>query len=128
MSAQANVDVLVPSALIAPFQSSALKGDMTLAQALDRLLAGTSLNYKISHRQRVTIIANQKRRAKPVSDSPKPIKAIEEVIVTATKRATDLQKTPIAVTALTQATLNQLQAKDIHLPSDLRQAKLEQPR
>ncbi len=119
VSAQANVDVLVPSALVASFQSPALKGDMTLAQALDRLLAGTSLKYKVSNRQRVTIIANQKRRVKSVSDAPKPIKAIEEVIVTATKRATDLQKTPIAVTALTQASLNQLQAKDIRNLTDM---------
>jgi iron complex outermembrane recepter protein len=80
---------------------------------------GTSLKYKISDHQRVTIIAVHKPSSKLLSESPKPVKAIEEVIVTATKRATDLQKTPIAVTALTQANLNQVQAKDIRNLSDM---------
>lgn len=119
LSAQANVDVLVPSALVSSFRSPELKGQMTLNQALHSLLVGTSLKYKISDRQRVTIIVNHKPQPKLLSDSPKSVKAIEEVIVTATKRATDLQKTPIAVTALTQANLNQTQAKDIRNLTDL---------
>jgi len=119
ISAQANVDVLVPSALAARLQSPVLKGQMTLSQALTHLLSGTSLKYKISNRQRVTITANHKLPVKSVNEAPKAIRAIEEVIVTATKRATDLQKTPIAVTALTQANLNQLQAKDIRNITDM---------
>lgn len=119
VSAQANVDVLVPSALVTPFKSPVIKGEMTLAKALDKLLAGTSLKYKISEQLRVTITANNKPQPKAVSESPKPAKAIEEVFVTATKRATDLQKTPIAVTALSQANLNQYQAKDIRNLTDM---------
>jgi len=117
VSAQANVDVLVPSALVTSFKSPSIKGDMTLTQVLDKLLAGTSLNYKISEQRRVTIAATNKPLAKVTNE--KPAKAIEEVIVTATKRATDLQKTPIAVTALSQANLNQYQAKDIRNLTDM---------
>lgn len=112
VSSQANVDVLVSSSLLTQITSPALQGDMTLSKALDKLLAGTALTYKLSENQRISILAATKAPAKP-SDSPKPSKAIEEVIVTATKRATDLQKTPIAVTALSQANLDQYQAKDI---------------
>ncbi len=119
VSAQANVDVLVPSALVTTLKSPAIKGEMSLAQALEKLLAGTSLMYKIGEQQRVTITASKKPQPKLVNEGSKPTKPIEEVIVTATKRATDLQKTPIAVTALNQANLNQYQAKDIRNLTDV---------
>ena len=119
LSAQANVDVLVSSALVTKFISPSLKGEMTLTDALDKLLAGTSLQYKVSEQARVTIVANEKPAKKLTPENSKPTKGIEEVIVTATKRATDLQKTPIAVTALNQNTLNQFQAKDIRNLTDV---------
>ena len=119
VSAQANVDVLVPSALAAHFTSPNLLGPMTLAEALGKLLAGTDLKFKISDNQRVTILAAPKPQARARNDQPKSSKAIEEVIVTATKRATDLQKTPIAITALNQANLDQYQAKDIRNLTDV---------
>lgn len=117
VSTQANVDVLVPSALVAQFKSTPIKGQMTLTKALDKLLAGTYLQYKVSENQRITITANPKPQPKVVAE--KPAKGIEEVIVTATKRITDLQKTPIAVTVLNQANLNQYQAKDIRNLTDM---------
>jgi iron complex outermembrane receptor protein len=119
VSAQANVDVLVSSELITAFKSPVIKGDMTLAKALETLLAGTSLKYHISEQRRVSITGSTKSQPKVVSDNSKPAKAIEEVIVTATKRMTNLQKTPIAVTVLNQANLNQYQAKDIRNLSDM---------
>ncbi|WP_189415313.1 TonB-dependent receptor domain-containing protein [Cellvibrio zantedeschiae] len=119
VSAQANVDVLVSSTLVTPYKSPVIKGEMTLSKALDQLLQGTALTYKISKQQRVTISAIKKPQPKTLSETPKAVKAIEEVIVTATKRATDLQKTPIAVTALNQANLNQYQAKDIRNLTDV---------
>lgn len=117
VSAQANVDFLVPSALVIQLKSPAIKGKMTLTKALDKLLADTALQYRVGEHERITIMA--KPVAKLIVDSSKPAKAIEEVIVTATKRATDLQKTPIAVTALNQANLNQYQAKDIRNLTDM---------
>lgn len=117
LSAQANVDVLVPSALVASFKSPAINGQMTLTKALDKLLTGTGLQYKVSEQARITIVANPKPQPKVIAE--KPTKAIEEVVVTATKRVTDLQKTPIAVTVLNQASLNQYQAKDIRNLTDM---------
>lgn len=111
LSAQANVDVLADSELLAPFSSQAVVGKMNLTKAIELLLNGTGLQYKISHNQRVTIFS--KSVAKQPIATPRPSRAIEEVIVTATKRATDLQKTPIAITALNQANLDQNHVKDI---------------
>ena len=117
VSAQANVDVLVPSALVAQFKSPYIKGRMTLTKVLDKLLVGTSLQYKVSENQRITITANPKPQPKVIAE--KQAKGIEEVVVTATKRVTNLQKTPIAVTVLNQANLNQYQAKDIRNLTDM---------
>src|SRR4051812_20389290 len=55
LSAQANVDVLADSELLAPFSSPAVVGKMSLAKAVEQLLNGTGLEYKISQNQRITI-------------------------------------------------------------------------
>ncbi|MET0355212.1 MAG: TonB-dependent receptor, partial [Cellvibrio sp.] len=115
LSAQANVDVFAPSALVAAIKSPALKGQMTLTQALDNLLMGTALQYKVSAQNRISITA---KPVKAVLETSRP-RTIEEVVVTATRRATDLQKTPVAVTALSQQNLNQHRVKDIRNLTDL---------
>lgn len=118
LASQTNTDILISSAMVAHLKSPALTGQKTLAQALDSLLQGTSLNYKVSEKQQITI-TQQIQSTKPLVDVPRTVKPIEEVIVTATKRSTDLQKTPLAVTALSQSSLDQQQAKDVRDLTDL---------
>lgn len=118
LSLQADVDVFAPSALIASLKSPSVKGPMLLDDALDKLLRGTGLQYNISEHNRVTISAGVKA-PKPASENSRQARGIEEITVTATRRTTDLQKTPIAVTAMDQENLNLHHVKDIRNLTDL---------
>lgn len=96
-------------------QAPALNGHYTLDEALSRLLANSSLTFNIAGGQHISLT----RAASPAAVPPPPpartakTRILEEVIVTSLRRATDLQKTPIAITALDQAQIDQLHAKDI---------------
>ncbi|BFM12618.1 TonB-dependent receptor [Simiduia litorea] len=97
------------SALTAP----ALKGQFQLSAGLRQLLINSGVHFRIDPQGITlyqTVATNQ---TQPQRTSKQPERVLEEVIVTSLRRATDLQKTPIAVTAMDQNQIDQLQAKDI---------------
>lgn len=97
------------SALTAP----TLQGRYGLQSALEALLINSGLRYRIDP-QGITLFRPQAAKAKTATRVKKHTdRVLEEVIVTSLRRATDLQKTPIAITAMDQSQIDQLQAKDI---------------
>ncbi|MBL4828094.1 MAG: TonB-dependent receptor plug domain-containing protein, partial [Spongiibacteraceae bacterium] len=111
---QADMDLVGLSADLSEWVSPAIDARMTLAQVLDLLLRDTQLRYQIIQQRSVTI--NQIEAAEPApkhSTLSAPLSVLEEVMVNATRRDTNLQKTPIAVTASSQFDLHRHQVNDL---------------
>ncbi len=119
---QANMDIIGLSAELARLRAPALEGVLSPAEALGKLLAGSGLFYSISPRGAVTI-STEKPRSNTVAEESetlfKPSALLEEVTVSATRRMTNLQQTPIAVTAASQSILNRNQVKDLRDMTDI---------
>jgi iron complex outermembrane receptor protein len=75
------------------------------------LVAGTALGLTIGAGQ--SAFAQTAGGVAPEAAAPASDSAIGEIIVTATRRETSLQKTPVAVSAFSQATLDRQQVKDV---------------
>ncbi len=101
----------------------ALNGRYTVEEALDRLLTGSGLAHK-TVRGKVVIIQRaatpikvSSREGRPVArmvkaepagadaESASASPGVEEIVVTAQKRAENLQKTPLAISAVTAETI-----------------------
>jgi len=111
---QADIDVIGLSAELSKLTSPALMGLMIHTDALDALFQGTHLSYRVRRQQAVTITEKIPMVA-PADEasSPEPAPILEEVIVSATRRNTNLQDTPIAVTAISSFELERNQVKDL---------------
>ncbi len=112
LSRQANVQLVVASDVVKGISSAGLEGEYSLEQALDRLLGESGLIYRVDPAGTITVM----RRAPadpPTSsalrersrDSFEESTVLEEVIVTAQKRAESAQDVPISMQALTAAEL-----------------------
>ena len=113
---QADMDIVGLSSRLSQLTSPEVDGEMTRTQALDRLLSGTNLRYHISRQRAVTITEQKVVSVQPVSVNPakaETLSLLEEVTVSATRRNTNLQNTPIAITAVNQFTLERNQARDL---------------
>ncbi len=111
---QADMDIVGLSAELSQLTSPPVYGLMTRIEALELLLRDTRLHYQISRFRAVTISestpAPEPVIEKAISTSPS---VLEEVTVSATRRNTNLQHTPIAVTAVNQSVLMRNQIKDL---------------
>jgi iron complex outermembrane receptor protein len=113
LAKQADLQILFSQQLVSGLQSAALSGRYSGAEALQRLLSESNLEYVVDGTDTVTIRARtaapqptSRAAALPTASSAAEAPAedvstgVEEVIVTAQKRAERLQDVPVAVTAL----------------------------
>ena len=107
-SLQADINIIGITANLQPHVIADLKGTLTRAEALTALLESTGLDYKIINDKAVSIFV----ATLPAEDSDTDT-LLQEIIVTAAGRATDLQKTPIAVTAFDQIKLDSDRISDL---------------
>ncbi len=100
-SRQSGIAVLISSEVEGQWQSSPLQGQFSPDEALARLLLGTDLIYRAVANQSLVIVPKPidvSRRHSPQSDQQRY--ELEEITVTAGKRVSNLQDTPMTVTAL----------------------------
>lgn len=82
---QANLSVLAPTALVEGKQGPEVKGQMSAASALDRLLEGSGLTYVFVQSNAVRIIAKDQAQAAPApTRQPAEDEASDRVVVTGT--------------------------------------------
>ncbi len=122
-SRQSGIAVLMSSNIEGQWQSQALQGEWSPYQALAQLLQGTNLTYRSVADQSLVIVpqpVSHIRRHPRSADQPRAL--LEEITVTAGKRASNLQDTPMTVTALDYQTLQDLRITSVfdvidHVPS-----------
>ncbi|MBT6593564.1 MAG: TonB-dependent receptor [Porticoccaceae bacterium] len=113
-SKQADINIIGVTAILRDHRVAVLKGDFTKAEALDRLLEGTGLSYEMINDTAVSIFVKPQV---PETLDEEPF--LQEIFITATGRATDLQKTPIAVSAFDQVRLDFAGATDLRALSHM---------
>lgn len=123
------ISVFVPPALAAGKTAPSIGGTMTPDQALRSLLRGSGLSYNRSSDGAYVIVNAQPRKTavafmpaapqvepQATAIAPPPAAAddtVGEIIVTAQRRSENLQDTPVAVTAVTAATVQNLGLSNI---------------
>ncbi len=122
LGAQSGLTVVAPSVLTAGKTAASIRGDMSPAQALERLLNNSGLTFTIGTDGTIAIhsavkpIANARvtqTNASPAAvrtndgaadpneeEAPKNVNAIDEIRVTATRREENIQSTPMSISAL----------------------------
>jgi iron complex outermembrane receptor protein len=121
----ANVELSYPSATASDMKSNGLKGNYTIEQALQQLLKGSGLNYRVADGnsitvEKVTVVEANDTTYMPavkvtatVSHEPE-IDTSETYKITnsrtATKTDTSLMETPFSVQAVTQEVINDQQS------------------
>ena len=113
-------------AVVRELRETASKGELEPETALKQLLKGTGLTFRVTA-DRAILVENPKatlRAIKPdlrVQNEASPAQnmsaesragRIEEIFVTATRREQNLREVPQSVTALTQRSLERVQADD----------------
>ncbi len=98
LAEKSGVQILVPKNIGRDVQLPALHGEYTLGQALETLLENTGLRYEFSSDNLVVVkgVTAENRKSKDKSSSSE----IEEMVVTATKRAESIQDIPVSITAM----------------------------
>ncbi|NKB44953.1 MAG: TonB-dependent receptor plug domain-containing protein, partial [Alphaproteobacteria bacterium] len=134
-SEQANVQVVVAANAVTDLYSNQVAGRMDISSALSEMLRKTDLNHEFSG-DTVAITAEtagaakqsqqpqqrEERRAAPPQRRPGDQSqgpgdgalALEEIVVTAEKRAVSLQRTAISLTAFTDERITQSAIEDIY--------------
>ena len=84
------------------------KGNLTLAETLDRLLAGTGLTYHAIDRKTISIVPARSAAHSDADNVPRtqPL-TLEQVVVTAQKRTEYAQNVPVSVSVVGGATLEE---------------------
>lgn len=140
LARQANLQLVYETDLAAGLQSSETKGELSVRDALERLLQGTGLRYQFLDERTVAISQAPKTSSTSYevtrirlaqagasrSDTKNSDRAekrheaidegIETVVVTARRRQEAAQAVPVSVTALTEAALER---KNFMQPEDL---------
>jgi outer membrane receptor protein involved in Fe transport len=122
-SRQADVIVTAPSGLVRDKRAPEVRGELTPAAALSRLLRGSGLEASFTASGAITIgaarrDARRRKPAEPAIAATGPIAAnsdalIEEVLVTAQKRIENMQDVPASVSVFRRRQLQQLNATTI---------------
>lgn len=125
---QSDRQILFSTAVSASKRSVEVKGELEPEEALKQLLKGTGLTFRVTADQAI-LVENPNTSARrsgsnlgvgpsegtsPAADeSSARAGQIEEVFVTATRREQKLREVPQSVTALTQRSLERIQADDM---------------
>ncbi len=118
LSAQANVSVFAPGELARGKTVSALAGTMTAEQALAQLLAGTGLTFQMNGDGSYIVARETGGDSDANIEGSTSSFVLEEIIVTAEKRAESLQDIPIAISAFSGESMERAGVSGI---SDLKQ-------
>jgi iron complex outermembrane receptor protein len=122
-------NILFDHKLVDGRRATPLQADLTLEQALEQLLAGTGLTYRVSDTRTIIIVAeqsgevtnapnfaqqpsNRKPSAKVFEHAAIATSNIDEVVVTASKRSEALGSISAAVTAIPGAQLEGTGARE----------------
>ena len=134
-SAQSHQQLLFDYEAVQGIETPLLRGEWAVAEALDRLLAGSGLSYEIVNDRTISIV-RRAQQAAAVPPAPPPVPAplakrtdvsrergdyleacctatLEEIVVSAEKRDQPLQHAALAVTALPSRTLERQQVTDL---------------
>ncbi len=117
LSRQGNVDILAPEALTRGRTAPHVRGLMTAEQALSRMLGGTDLGYRAGRDGSLILELRPPppqlvRRSDPPRPRPVPVTmppdlSMEQIIVTAQRRAERIQRVPVSLTAFKAEALAQ---------------------
>lgn len=110
LSSQSGLNIVGLSSDLKSEDGFAMSGLMTPAQALDRLLKGSGFGYRFVGRNSVSIIRDDAQRA---TYSLGNVVALDEVVVTADRRSSDLQNSSVAVTHLSSQEIKQNKFNDL---------------
>jgi outer membrane receptor protein involved in Fe transport len=125
LALQSNREILFSPGLTAGRRSPILKGVFTPEEALARLLSGSGLAVRLEGRSflvQAALPAPSPARPAPSPPPPPPPDIdtpLESVVVTALKRSTQLQKTPVSMTVLTGEQLSRLGMVDLERAAPL---------
>lgn len=110
LALQAGAQIYYDQPLLERYRAPPLRGRLTLAAALDRLLVGQGLRYEVLDgvimvmRAPAAIVQTQPRMpvSAPARPPPRrvPVPMLEELLVTASKRPEPMQDVPISTTVL----------------------------
>ncbi len=106
---QAHLQIIAPADKLASIKTHTIHGALDVRIALQQLLEGTGLVIAADDGHTISLrFARSSNTVFGPPPAPPPPSQLEEVVVTATRREENLQDVPIAIAALTGATLKQL--------------------
>ena len=109
LSKEQDIQVIFMLEDVARLSAPGLDGEMTIDEALNRLLQGTGLRYEYVDKETVTIVptptAPPTRPDEPTTQKEDASQRLEEILVTAQKTEEKLQTVPVPVTVITPDTL-----------------------
>jgi iron complex outermembrane recepter protein len=106
------LQVLYRTEVIENLRTQGAVGEFTPAEALQKLLSGTGLTFKYLDDNTVTVFP-MATGAGQSSDEQKKSEHLDEIVVTATKRAELLQNVPVSITTETGAELEHRGATEL---------------
>lgn len=128
---QGNVNILASERLTRGHSAPAVRGSMTATQAVERVLANSGLDYRVT-RDGTVVIFRRKSAARPTppkpASKPRPRVAktvpappplpVKDIVVQAQRRSENAQEIPLALTAFEQETMS---LAGVHKAFDLQQ-------
>lgn len=114
LAEQQRLQIVFSAREVERLSAPALQGKFTLEEAMDRLLAGTSLDHGFNGLD--TVVVRVRTTPRPGEERPSGSAAppvLEEIMVTAERRRESLQKVPIALTALKSRDLEYFQVANV---------------
>ena len=122
LAVRSDREILFSPALTRGRLSPPLNGVFTAEEALERLLAGSGLEVRLEGRSFLVVPAPPKARPSPDGEpeaAPPPPAPLDTVVVTAMKRASLVQQTPISMTVVSGEQLSRLGMLDLDKASPL---------
>jgi len=124
LAVRSDREILFSPALTRGKRSPALSGVFTPEAALERLLAGSGLTVRLEGRSFLVVpgpreAAPEVAAAAPRPEPPPPPVAMDSVVVTALKRSSLVQQTPISMTVVGGEQLSRLGVVDLEKASPL---------
>ena len=112
---KANISLIFSNQDMSRVLSQKLSGTYSIHSALNILLSHTKFSFKVEKGKTYYIVSQKiiQKISEVNNDNPTSDFRFEEVIVTALRRTSSLQNTPISITALTGERLTQMGAFDI---------------